>query len=165
MQAQQKEKKRSLEERAANRQLDSLINSLSEKEFHKFSRQTKAIRSDSILEHLSVSDLRLVIISYADDEVNDEIVVPLSYLHTLVQAQIKLHGLEGPGRKAESIKVARPRLEGPYWWTHPSLEAKEAFRSGALFISWEESHTVWQKPKNPLLQPGDTKGEKPKGPT
>lgn len=163
-QSQKKEKQKNLEERAANRQLDSLLNSLSERELNDFALRTRSIRNDSLLQYLPVSELRLVIISYSHDY-NDEIVIPSSYLHTFVQAQIKLRGPGGPGKKAEEIKVAQPRLDGPYWWTHPSLEAKEAFQYGALFISWQESQTVWQRPKNPAIEPGDSSGKKRNGPT
>lgn len=137
--------RQTLEEKILAKQLDSLTSILAPSDLEYWASQLQTMRHDSLLKYLPSSELRLLIIAYPD--YHDEIVVPRTYLETMIQAQIKMQDQKLANRRAEAIKVAKPHLEGPYWWTHSSLKAQDALSSGALFISWQEYRTVWERAK------------------
>jgi len=104
-------------------------------------------RDQSVLESIPVSNLRRVSISY-DLGDHSDFMVHADQVDTFVQAQIEIHQPGGRGKTARYISVWKPHLDGPYWWTVPSLDQRDAIENGALVFDWGDPERIWENPEN-----------------
>lgn len=107
---------------------------------------------------LPIKDIHKVILYFQDGKFG-EYLIPKDELEHFLAASIRLHHDPGinPHNQAKtaplkSISVAYPTLEGPFWWTTPSLQL-QMNEPGARIISWT-FYKIWTPEKSWIDESG-----------